>query len=242
MADTVLLAIVFQYDNLSGAIHDLKRIVKCAKKYHWKPIIFTDLVLDTKYKTRIVRTELDWINAISYYKELDRVILYYSGHGDSTSILLPSSESIPYLRFRKDIESIVNKGADIFAIMDCCHGPSLSLPLTLSNKLCLNDSYEASNRNWLLLTIEGKDSVAKSDTHKGSIFTEAIIQILYAQIFDLNQLSDYVNNTMKNKLDGTGHEQRITIHTSFYIKPLLWWWIIYGNDIKLDWTCKKLLY
>lgn len=220
---------------LSSIIEDVGRMVGLIRKGGGIPIIITDTpndsvkFLDTH--TFIVTTSEEFFNAI---KELElnneqRVIIYYSGHGETESRMrLPDAVLYPLADFRDLITSMAPHSAEIIFIIDCCYGGGLSLPYTLDfDKRCFKLSGDL-DRPCLqsVICISAANERQRSSVVEsvGSIFTKHIAHTISERIINLLSINSLVKAQIS--YEGMIHKQTLNIHASYPIQPILFTWVI----------------
>jgi hypothetical protein len=264
MLTTLALLIGFKYKDLNGSIIDLYHAHKWCQTFNCDIHIITDITehgsdLELAIKQEIVDSDIrSFYNQISSKyiltnkdqfrsalhsilgSTLDKLVIYYTGHGFQNGIKLPDRSHMSFNDFRDDVLRHVPPEVEIFWILDCCNPTDMSLPYQLRNNKFMfqnsDTSYYGSHR---ILLITSANSQEKSITTKtGSLFTRYLFQILSnlsVTTFDIRKPLPLIHNRNLQRLIGnlssairtvhSGYQQTVSIYTSYIHDPVLWMWI-----------------
>ena len=158
---------------------------------------------------------------IKFISGLDRVVIYYSGHGKGGDIILPDNTHVPLSYLRQLISNKTNIDSQVLTILDCCESNGMELPFVYSNDRWLLNSKNFNKRRILCLssTHLEEDSTA---TRSGSIFTRSLISFLK------NNYNNYISMNDIKQIEG------IYIHGSYPDIKSLWGWLIKPVHNNLD--------
>lgn len=177
-------------------------------------------------------------------QESKKICIYYTGHGEDGSILLPNSEKIDLSELQEHIYSFFSEQTEFFWILDCCYPGNMNLPYKLEKnqfKFQGLASRFLTNPTLVLSSSETKEpSVA---TKYGSLFTR----------FLANDLSNMSRPIIKNKNKynrnlrricsrliteirkiHVEYSQTVSVYSSYLFDPILWFWITGFDDIVFD--------
>ena len=179
----------------------------------------------------VVGDYLELKNALIRLLKDDKVILYYSGHGESNGVLMPNGECIDLTVFKSLLLDNISSQTQLFIMMDCCHTNGLGLAFRLSNGyMRLNPNNKVLNlinKDVVLITSNDLDQKAVS-TQNGSLFSEVLFDELRliragkAKAL-LTPLTIRINQRMKDAK--TGHNQTCNVYASLPALPILWGWL-----------------
>ncbi len=267
------LLIGFEYSekhNLPGTILDLYNAWKWCQTFSRQIYILTDIseVSDaiayrhpevTPFWSQVSKFPVHNLGKLqetlstTLQETMDRVVIYYTGHGLQNSLLLPDQSQWSSLAFRDYILGRLNFETEIFWILDCCNPQGLNLPYQLENNrfVVSKETLECVTQPILLITSSNsqEESVATRD---GSLFSRYLFEnlSLLNSIGDLKFSRKRVSVPIKNnrnlkRLLGkitssiqkvhSGYTQTVSIYSSYYMDPILWLWIgQIGCDVVTD--------
>lgn len=190
-----------------------------------------------------------WIESLHPMGE--RVLVYYTGHGEKdlrkengteAGILLPDSTVISYNNYNNHIIGHTLPSASIFHILDCCYSEPLNAPYVLQdNSFRLRPighnrdhrTYRFTSCQLLIITASSPDYTTNS-TQYGSCLTTCLFR-LFESIRPVAQTTDrprFNRNLehLRQKLNGIlaqtyEHHQQINIYASHPLEPILPLWL-----------------
>src|SRR6056297_226797 len=262
-----------EYNELPGIVVDLYRIYNLLKKSNMNITIITDIeqdeevqfLKDAVYKGKVKSNILSFIEHIKinneyiryinehqfvkvctqlFYEQKD-VILYYTGHGENNTILLPKNSSIQMTDILQTIILNTKENATILSICDCCNGNSMGIPfkLNMTNGILTYSLSENNNRIYtkqqiIHITSSSINEAAVTSLY-GSFFTNELVDILEHKNRNIGECV----KTLSRNLIGES-KQNICVylsHTNILLFPR---WL-YGEmdaciNIEMD-TIKKLI-
>lgn len=146
-----------------------------------------------------------------FIKNVDRLVIYYTGHGKSGDIILPDNThvSLSY------IKSLI-KSDQTIVILDCCESNGMNLPYYYNNNF-----FKLNNNNFIsneIICISSTNSDENSSaTNTGSLFTRNLFQYL----------SNNSSFSVKSLVN-------INIYTSYPNIKLIWNWFTKKKHNNLD--------
>ncbi len=255
MIKTISLIIGLEYadtdKHLPITVNDISKAYEWSNSSGYVTHIFTDIVDVFDKFVSIIMSADDLLSQIKEFileQKPERLVLYYSGHGQVMKnehvLLLPDMSSLPFLDLRDIVLSCIGENTELFWIIDCCNPLGLHLPFKLdNNKFMISPTkIECILQPFLLITsCDAKEkSLAK---HSGSLFTENLFHILTRMrasdiplIDDTNlsvSIPTHKNRNLSKLVDdlthyirkATGFQQTVSIYSSYSIDPVLWLWI-----------------
>ena len=149
----------------------------------------------------------------NFINKLDRLTIYYTGHGKGGDIILPDDTHVSLIYLKQLICENVNHDCQIILILDCCESNGLNLPYQYN----IDGNWKLHSRDFTsqqILCISSshleEDSTA---TKSGSLFTRLLCKYLS------NNYNQYILLTdMYNNIDG------IYIYGSYPDIKMLWGW------------------
>lgn len=268
-----------EHNILPGTIIDLYHAYKWCKSFCREITIFTDIttihdwkIVDHAIELNIVDMEiLTFINEIpkiivsdkimllsqiseKLSTEIDKLIIYYTGHGVTNSLTMPNNDHLLAIDFRNNILNSLSPYCEIFWILDCCSPNGLNLPFTLHNKIFRFSKFPVDCVTQPIILITSSFTSEKSFASRlDSLFTRYLFKIL-TEMSNTNKIKIHENDIyipLKNNrnlnrlihsiMNGINHhrptnKQQVSIYSSYQIDPVLWLWI--GSkktyDITLD--------
>lgn len=255
MPKVLALLIGFEYKIkiLPGTYNDLQQAKVWCKSNKYDIYVLTDI--DHFNDAIMINNESDLVTMIKNIlnKDVNKLMIYYSGHGESESIKLPDNNLFSFDKFKNLILSLLNPYTEIFWILDCCNPNGLNLPYKLINdkfKLILDKNTKFALQPILLITSSQADEKSVT-TKKGSVFTKNLFDLLstanaYSRIKNRN-LPLLIKTLISDiKSLETGYNQTISCYSSYLSDPVLWMWI--GNnsrkeyDLISDMSCSNLIF
>jgi hypothetical protein len=181
----------------------------------------------------------------------DRLIIYYSGHGNKDALILPNHELLSFIALRDTVLKQLSSTVEIFWILDCCNPTGLHLPFILEgNNFVLSPSRISCVMQPILLIISSNAKEKSVSSDMGSLFTRHLFHILHnlsdgPTIASRNRnLRRLVGNLTSNiRRMHTGYAQTVSIYSSYVIDPILWLWIGSKNneDVVSDMSLSTLV-
>lgn len=254
----IIIAFGYKANKLSGALIDLFNAYIWFKKYNYNITIITDITtdIDVKVKNYIVNSDEAKRDILFFYehvkkssykcdnvenlcnilriacKNKDKLVIYYSGHGISENMLLPSSELLPFEKFRDIVLEVTNEFTEILWILDCCNPNGMHLPFRLNSEGFFHMSKSKISfitQPMLLITSAEQKEKSVSDQY-GSFFTRYIFQ----ELDNTRNLLSIISNVSKKISEQyTGYSQTVSIYSS-YIFTQMFFWINHKTDIVYD--------
>lgn len=256
MLVSILIGFEYTTDILPATSGDLNIMHNWCRKFCDHVYTLTDIVIDENCGIR--DTDLherhnivpvndgeslhDELRRIMEQHRCDRLILYYSGHGVSESLILPNNTVLPFITLRNYICRYTDISTEIFCILDCCNSSGMMLPYELCNNHFMLRRYgdiKFTEHKILLLASCRQDEKSVATDH-GSLFSKWFIEYMT----ELNRpfrlrpgnvyLPPHANRNLENlagKIRGqmyrlrSGYHQTISIYGSQIMDPLLWLWI-----------------
>lgn len=180
---------------------------------------------------------IDKINSIGKY---NTVIVYYTGHGNSKGIKIPSGEIFNFEDFKTLLIKISTQ--EIYIIVDCCHASGMKLNYQLDN----ND------KGRFIQTEEGKDYkqhviiIASSQYNEKaaavkhtSLFTKYFIEFLEQKDTKLFvSLVEHINN---NLYSYSSNKQQVNVYSSRIIIPIIHGYMFNARYLKICYQYNYLL-
>lgn len=247
-----------EFKELPGIIVDLYHAYSFIKKINADIHILTDIITDENVmllknavfngvvKADIISFITDIKNNGEHltYKDLDNFIdslayitngvkklfLYYTGHGENGSLILPQFQKLSLKHFRNIILFNMDPNGELFSIMDCCNGAHMGIPFILKD----ND-YRLIDRRFrfftkqsvihLVSSLQDENSVITGD---GSIFTAVIFELLCNGDRNLKHLVSMVTKTCLAL-----YPQTASLYVSKPNIYLFWRWLLYNSTEEL---------
>lgn len=276
MIHIVLIGFEYKTNILTGTLFDLFYAYKWCETFmsHCNIKVFTDIypIFDSDgsfiYRNKnilnediikfyesvnksIVYNRNTFLSDINNYLQeynINKLIVYYSGHGIDNNLLLPNETLLPFSEFKNNILSNVNKFTEIFTILDCCNPNKLNLPFKLNNNKFVLSHGEKEFISQPMILIVSSDSTEKSiATNTGSLFSYCLFSYLisfnkkYEPEFTNDRISipTYKNRNLRRLIGNitsnirkkhTGYTQNVAIYSSYMIDPILWLWVGSNKD------------
>lgn len=159
--------------------------------------------------------------------EEDKILIYYTGHGECGDILLPQGERYKIEYLRDDLCIYSAKNVEIFAVLDCCHGTGMSLPYSYKIKSFERDivyptmdNMNFNLRNFICISSSQglEESIVKEE---GSVFTKVFYTyIRNKKRVKLKDLLLHLDLALRE------YPQTTTIHLSYPSNTEIWRWIL----------------
>ncbi len=190
---------------------------------------------DTKERNQYTQYHSNQINgyninnfdqiASEFVKGLDRLFIYYTGHGKGGDIILPDNTHVPLSYFRDIIVANTINNCQIISILDCCESNGMELPYKY-----IDGNYHLINHNFVhqrILCISSSHSNEDSAaTRSGSLFTRILFGYLYSHF---NQVI-----TISALLDVVSTRSNICIYSTYPNIRILWNWFVKSSHNNLD--------
>lgn len=253
--NNVVLIIGFSYKNLTSTITDIYQAYSYFRLHSYDIRVCSDVIdpiniqnyievmihneVDDQF-TKFVQHQfhqikdtvvdkdslLGWFSSIrNSFRDINKLIVYYTGHGVDNHLVLPDNSHFSSLEFRSSILSLVqpDKSSEVLVIMDCCSPSGLYLPFRFdSNK----SRYEHINNNFIkpnVIVIASSDNTSESRaTLSHSPFTSELFSYLrdQTQSYDIKSIIYHLNqNTRK-------FNQQAVVYSSYPSLIMLWSWIM----------------
>ncbi|PCJ22707.1 MAG: hypothetical protein COA94_08865 [Rickettsiales bacterium] len=139
----------------------------------------------------------------------EKMLLYYTGHGENNSITLPTKFDVLSMNDIKDIIEESTKINKAIILMDCCFG-SINLPYTLRGKtyrLSTNDM-KFSKKKILCISSTTKCGTSLM-TNTGSVFTKSLFENI--ALSDVVEITNRINTEIWTK---SNSKQKVTVYSS----------------------------
>ena len=266
---------------LPGAFIDIYQAYRWCMSFNCTTHIFTDVTKDatSKYsyviKKSIFSNIVD-IDIITFYDMINttlintsselltgldavllnipdnRLIVYYTGHGNTDALVMPNRELLDFITFRDKILSKVTTNTEIFWILDCCNPTGLHLPFLLErNNFVLSSAKISCVAQPILLIISSNSQEKSVTTDTGSLFSRYLFQLLHT-LNNTNATISARNRNMRRLLGNltgairkmhTGYTQTLSIYSSYIIDPVLWLWIGASDpvDVVVDMSLSTII-
>lgn len=203
---------------------------------------FTDFIGEIKYYPswyRRVNDSKSLFDNISSLDISDITIVYYSGHGSSSGLLLPSNENVSYTSFR---DILVNRtNVELTIILDCCKGSNMNLSYYLDNRCKYYKSLKSGEIISIpILIITSSDINQKSVANDyTSLFTKYFIEFLHnSKDRSFQSMIEYIESNM------LGHEvfnQNVKIYSSVARYPIIPSYLFQAYYLDIDMIGKYLI-
>ena len=133
VAQTGALLIGFRYNDstqpLPGTEEDLSYAIEYAQRIKCNPLVIVSDIPGNNFSLEIFITCRSSI--LERFKQCQRMIIYYSGHGTPRSWLLPDGRTIELEQLAKEIQAL--RIPEMVWILDSCCAWHLDLPYLLDN-------------------------------------------------------------------------------------------------------------
>lgn len=268
---SILIGFQYKRNMLKGAYVDINIAKNWCKSFNCETFILTDIadasdIDDTMFveSSKDLQSRIkDIINDNYCYKCKNtedyekcccqnKIIIYYSGHGIKNYMKMPDETLLSFLDFRDNIVYSLPSTSEIFFIVDCCNPNGLHLPFKLQkNKFALSRDLSCVScvtQRILLITSanEEEKSVSRDD---GSVFTKYLFEILSEFVASHHNITNKNNRNLQrlcynlsSKIkNSTGHNQTVSVYSSYIIDPVLWLWIGNNIDIISDMSLSTLI-
>jgi len=173
----------------------------------------------------------------NFVKNLDRLVVYYSGHGKNGDVILPDNTHVSLSYLRQLLVDNVTTECQIVSILDCCESNGMQLsyyydPEYSIFKLYNSDTFMINN---IICISSSKNDEDSSATRSGSLFTRMLFGYLY---------NNY-NNNGNNKEHSKEHNKYIlisdikngsNIYSSYPNNVLLFGWFTRSDHNNIDIT------
>lgn len=177
----------------------------------------------------------------------DKLVIYYTGHGHKSAMVMPDKSSLPFVELRDIVTNLTPPKLEIFWILDCCNPNGMCLPFVFNKGEFRLTSTELSSLYFVsqpILLITSSNNEEKSlATNHGSLFSRYLFNILNNMGNSNRNLRKLINNLSSSiKKMCTGYSQTVSIYSSYVFDPILWMWITPGkSDIVSDITLTSLV-
>lgn len=189
----------------------------------------------------------------TFVKNIDRLIIYYTGHGKSGDIILPDDTHVSLIYLKQLIVNNSNKNCQIVSILDCCESNGMSLPFVfdfftlkeLTNKT--NGIWKQNNNDFnhqeIICISSSHIEENSSATKSGSIFTQLLFSYLSSSSLSSSSLSSgYLSSSSLSSggnkyitvTDLMRNIKGIYIHGSYPNIKLIWGWFLKSDHNNLD--------
>jgi len=156
----------------------------------------------------------------NFIENVDKLIIYYTGHGKNGKIILPDNTQVG-LDYVRDL--INSNKVEIISIFDCCQSNGMKLPYRfIKNRFKLNTTHFTSG-NIISISSSQVDDDSET-TQSGSVFTRILFQYLKQ---NKNIISIFDIYTYLKK-----HIKTTTIDSSYPNTKLLFNWFVSDKYIK----------
>ena len=150
----------------------------------------------------------------TFITDLDKLIIYYTGHAKGGNIILPDNTQVS-LDYIREILTKTSPDSQILSILDCCQSSGMTLPYIWSDGIHRLNSHNFIRQRILCLSssVIDEDSIA---TQSGSLFTRSLFSYLKNNknnIITLDTLAKHMSN------------YTFIIHASYPNIKMLWSWI-----------------
>jgi hypothetical protein len=167
---------------------------------------------------------------------LDRLIIYYTGHGKNGDIILPDNTHVSLIYLKELMCENVNQDCQIILILDCCESNGLNLPYQYI--MCENTMKKDINWCWKLYSHDFTEKeilcISSSRLHEDSTATKTgslFTKILFGYL-------SYIYNKYILLADLSNNIKGIYIYGSYPEIKMVWGWFtksIHNNiDITVD--------
>lgn len=225
MVKAILIGFEYSDKILTGAGNDLYRMYKYC--HPWDRILFTDIKdgidrtieFPLNVNRHIFKNKTDFLDKLGTELETDEnLILYFSGHGENQSIILPNREEILTTELSYLIRQKVNPQCQIVIIFDCCYPNNLKLPFKLIDGKFKKIKNSFISHDIILITSceETRKSAGQSS---GSAFTREFLDSSLDSNFE--KIFSHVTRRIERE---TGHIQQACVYSSFPRLPFFWTW------------------
>ena len=247
---------------LSGALFDIYRMYRWCRECNYKIFIITDItevrelgVLVDGISSGKIEREISnfspWSmdeckivkNSSSLMESLtsipppedNKLLIYYSGHGESEQMVMPNCDKLSFATIRDAIHTSIPISVEVFWILDCCESGNFDLPYKIvDNKFTLQDVNKAKflRQNTFLVASAGANEKSISGRY-GSIFTKKLLSVLRrldsheVPLIDKNRNLSRIMGEISSSLRllKSGYHHTITVWSSYLNNPVLWCWI-----------------
>lgn len=255
-----VIIIGFKYEDreIQSTLYDIYRIYDYFDKLSYNCYILTDLEdfrFDRAINNTILKNHVDqklinfidkmgrdppWYkythdfhtlkNNISELPQFDLCITYYSGHGRTRGIELPSGSTLNYVGFKTLLKEKAKK--ELVMLMDCCHVSDTGLSYYYDSVYVDNKfvgtfkpidgnrckDFEYINPSTLIIASSGSDEKASSNKY-ASLFTKYLLDFLM-----LNENRSFRSLIEYVRIHIAGHEtnnQSVKIYSSVPTFPIV---------------------
>lgn len=205
----------------------------------------------------IINDLLSVLKTILINGKIDKLIIYFSGHGSDGSVILPDNSLLSFDDFKNCILDNISD-TEIFWILDCCNPQGLHLPYKLNgNRFTLSPNRFHCVKQKIMLITSAENHEKSIATRSGSLFSRYLFRLLLILNLPFNYQEEQTIPLHKNRnlhrLVGsltssirkfyTGYSQTVSIYSSYIQDPVLPMWIGSSNryDIMTDLTMNALL-
>lgn len=164
-----------------------------------------------------------------------KLLIYYSGHGRESNILLPDHDMISYFTFRNLCTMYTPNTTSIMFIMDCCNINGMNLPYKLTDtqfKLNQSGVVHFTDRNILLITSSGDQELSMSNKY-GSVFTRLLIPELMLQQKKPSTITYLIDKLSEDIINATMIKQTVSAYASYAIPDIVPFWFLGKADVHL---------
>lgn len=185
--------------------------------------------------THIINNLRDFTDSIlSKTIEDDKIVVYYTGHGEDDSIVFPDRSKLRNYEFRDMILSILPDYSEVFWIMDCCNPSGMSLPFELkNNNFRLRSGSLIPVTQPVLLIVSANQTDTSVSTVNGSVFSTSLFELL-SNLKNKNRNLNRFKTSIRHNIRRVrpDYDKFASIYSSYLTDPILWLWI--GPDVKSD--------
>lgn len=163
----------------------------------------------------------DFYAAINNINMSTKSLVYYSGHGTSGGIKLPSNEYLSFREYRRATLSTFSNMSEIIWIVDCCHSGDFPLPYTLkSNRFHLDNMHNCSLHRIIGFVSSGGEEKSISNAQY-SYFTKYLLSSMFNH---QTRSLILIEERVRRKLSARTIQTPYVLSSSKMI-PVLWPWL-----------------
>lgn len=253
------LVIAFEYTQqaLPSVYHDIARASNFLMKIGASVHLITDVVLsETELALEGVTGGVPCFHRIVSYLDLlillpwiiptheNKIIIYFSGHGEQESMILPNGDLFSFLSLRDHIIKLIDPYGELLFILDCCYPGAMNLPLVLQDRWRLTEGPKDFLTHYVLVLTSAQKMERAVATRDGSLFTSHLFQYLHGLFSGIStgrswlQLITTLNRDLSESyaqrrlnVPDNSHtwretpQQRVSLYSSHYLPLVLWSWI-----------------
>lgn len=160
------------------------------------------------------------IDKLKSIKKRDIVIIYYTGHGNSKGIKIPSGEIFSFEQFKTLL--INTSKQEIYIIIDCCHASGMKLNYRLEKndhgKFIECDNGDNYKQNAIIIASSQENEKSAAVKHT-SLFTKYFVEFLDQD--DTKLFVSMVDHIDNNLYSYSSNKQQVNVYSSKIIIPLV---------------------